>query len=401
MKRIQKTTAILCTLALLLASLLVPAAAEEKTPATPTDLEPVITDNQEPAEDEAQTVEPEEKEPEEIKADEDPKTEEEVPAGDEEEEADKEPADSLEIIITKFLQPGQAWNGTVKRKTPSILKLDFNYAQTVFILIEGHDVLAAVQKADRYSESPNEKGTDPETDRLVIELPAEAGSYLLSIRAGENSLLAKVDVSVMTRTGYDKWLDEQTEEKEDTQKETETETENTEKPESEPAEESEIQTEITEENTEDNNEEVTEEQNSQPDETDGEMSEEIYAPEEASEEGEAEPEADVTDGEKSEPEAKAEDEEETEDAPAIERSISVDVSWDVPDPVIGDTAHFKATLKGYDGLVYSMQWQYSPDHNDWFDLTGETKENMDIVVTPENNLFYWRIVVYVEEETED
>ena len=81
-----------------------------------------------------------------------------------------------------------------------------------------------------------------------------------------------------------------------------------------------------------------------------------------------------------------------------ERHITVDVSWDVPDPVIGDTAHLKAVLEGYDDLEYTMQWQCGPDKTTWFDIPGETGPVMDVVVTEENNVFYWRILVYVEEK---
>ena len=86
--------------------------------------------------------------------------------------------------------------------------------------------------------------------------------------------------------------------------------------------------------------------------------------------------------------------------PEPERSITVNITWDVPNPVIGDTAHFKADLNGYDGLTYTMQWQYGPDRKTWYDIPGETEASMDVVVTPENNLYYWRILVYVEEEQE-
>ena len=72
--------------------------------------------------------------------------------------------------------------------------------------------------------------------------------------------------------------------------------------------------------------------------------------------------------------------------------------------MIGDTAHFKATLTGYEGCDYSMQWQYSHDRNDWIDIAGETKDTLDVVVTEQNNFVYWRIIVYLEmpqEETEE
>ena len=72
----------------------------------------------------------------------------------------------------------------------------------------------------------------------------------------------------------------------------------------------------------------------------------------------------------------------------------------MPDPVIGDTAHFNAKLEGYEGLDYTVQWQYSPDQKTWYDLPDETNTNMDVVITEENNIVYWRILVYIIEEQE-
>ena len=73
----------------------------------------------------------------------------------------------------------------------------------------------------------------------------------------------------------------------------------------------------------------------------------------------------------------------------------------MPDPVIGDTAHFKAIMEGYEELQYTVQWQYSPDESTWYDIPNETNTTMDVVVTPENNIVYWRILVYVEESQEE
>ena len=83
-----------------------------------------------------------------------------------------------------------------------------------------------------------------------------------------------------------------------------------------------------------------------------------------------------------------------------DRKINVSVSWDVPNPVIGDTAHLKADMIGYEGLEYTMQWQYSPDRKTWYDVPGETEATMDVVVTEENNVVYWRILLYVKDPEE-
>ena len=100
------------------------------------------------------------------------------------------------------------------------------------------------------------------------------------------------------------------------------------------------------------------------------------------------------------PEGEPEEEPETEPEIPDDRSIRVDVTWDVPDPVIGDTAHFTAVLDGYEDLTYTIQWQYSPDRKTWYDIPNETSANMDVVVTEENNVVYWRILVFIEEEQE-
>lgn len=91
---------------------------------------------------------------------------------------------------------------------------------------------------------------------------------------------------------------------------------------------------------------------------------------------------------------------EDEELPEEERDITINVTFDTPNPVIGDTAHFSAVLTGYEQLTYTLQWQYSPDQTEWTDLPGETGETMDVVVTEENNTVFWRIVVDVEEDQE-
>ena len=413
MKMIQKALAVLCALVLLTAS----AFAEGETAATPSDLGPAATEEQIPTEDsvsEGETIEgtpvgdtiPEEvsEEVSDAEAEEElpdeiseevtaEQSEEEIPENNtfeeepaaehpveevsaeesgeeptEEKTNEDEPAPGIEIVVAKTLQPGQSWSGTIKHKTPTILKLDMNRAQTFYILVKGEDVLAAVQKADRYDETASGMPTDAETNELVIGLNAEAGSYLISLKAGDNSLLAKVEVIIMDQAAYDAWIAENQAAEEDGQQE-----------ETAAEQESETETEP---------EEGTEEP-----ETDPELP--------------AEPETDAEETTEANPEGEPEEETETEiqeepeDIPEPARIIEVYVTWDVPEPIIGDTAHFHAILTGYEGLDYTMQWQFSPDQKDWTDIEGETKEVMDVIVTEENNLLYWRIVIYLEQEQED
>ena len=286
---------------------------EPETPAEeeqePEENEPEQEEPAEPAEGEEEPESPaeEEEEPEENEPEQEPEDEE-------------DPSGGVEIVITKTLQPGQSWNGTLKRKTPTVLKLDVSSAEPVHMLVEGKNIWASVRKADSEADDAPKELTDPETNRVMVSWNAETGSYLITLGPNEGSLLARVNVTVMTQAAFDTWEAENYPEEEE--------------PGEEPLEEE-------------------------------------------------------------EPEEEEPEEEEPEEN---NRSITVNVTWDVPNPVIGDTAHFHAALEGYENLTYTMQWQYSPDREDWIDLPGETAQDMDVVVTPENNVVYWRIVVYVEDQ---
>ena len=74
-------------------------------------------------------------------------------------------------------------------------------------------------------------------------------------------------------------------------------------------------------------------------------------------------------------------------------SIPLSVLWDVPVPVIGDTAHFVADLSQYEGYKISIKWFYSEDGINWIQIEGETSGTMDVVVNRVNNLWHWRITV--------
>ena len=80
-----------------------------------------------------------------------------------------------------------------------------------------------------------------------------------------------------------------------------------------------------------------------------------------------------------------------------EHKVSFTYSWDEEKPSIGSVVHMKATLTGYEGLDYILQWQYSenPDVSGWTDYPDANEENLDIQITEENNNFYWRVLVYL------
>ena len=262
--------------------------------------------------------------------------------------SDEEVADSVEIIITKAVCIGDSWSGAMKKTKPAVLKLDIDHAQEVNLVVLGRHAWITVEKSDQVSENPVRTLTDDETSQTVISWYAEVGSYLITIGPVEPNLMAKVNITFMDAASYENWLTEQEEQTEELAEETEKQPDETEEPAEEPEEQIEEETDTTEEVVDESTEENIPESENKP-----------------------------------------------------ERHITVDVTWDVPDPVIGDTAHFEAILDGYDELQYTMQWQYSPDEITWYDIPNETNTTMDVVVTPENNIVYWRILVYVEDNQED
>ncbi len=324
-------------------------AYAEEVPATPTDLSPAgetvpALPDPEPAPAEEPEIVPA-AEPE-VKPTEVPK-----------EETAEEPIISVEVVITKTLAIGGSWEGKVSKTKPAILKLDVKQRCTVHIFVEGKDVWASVEKADHRTENPPRIQTDPDTERTIISLEAEEGSYLITLGPVEPNLLGMVAVTFMDNKAYTAWeaVQEANEQTED-----EPEEEHEEIPEETP-EEAPVPD---DENTIPKDEDVI------PDEEENTPNDENAIPDE------------------------------TEEAPRSLRHIDVEVTWDVPEPMIGDTAHFSAKLEGYDGLTYTMQWQYGPDNETWYDLPGETDTTMDVVVNEENNLYYWRIIVYIEDDQE-
>lgn len=78
-----------------------------------------------------------------------------------------------------------------------------------------------------------------------------------------------------------------------------------------------------------------------------------------------------------------------------DRSVSFQIFWDGK-AAIGEIAHFKANLVGYEGLDYTIQWQSSTDNNNWSDIAGETNESMDLLATEEANKLYYRVIVIIQ-----
>lgn len=375
--RFIRMLSILCTIMLMTGLVSVWASAEE-TAATPTDLAPSQEEAAVPEEEE--TVIPEEKEEEAIPTPEEgtevPEEKEEPQVPETREEEKKEevqepepPVESVEVIITKSVRLGETWEGVTRDTKLTVLKLDLDKAQTIHLIVEGKNAWANIRKSEQSADNLRKIEANSETKLAVINLEAEAGSYLITIGPVEPNKMAKAKATVLDDQGYAAW---------------EASLENTE--EEEPAEKPEAEPE-------------NEPEEEQPDEPEAEAENEPE--EEQPEEMATEPAEELTDEPAEEPEEEPVEEEKSESEITKERHITVDVSWDVPEPVIGDTAHFKAILEGYDGLQYTMQWQYSPDDINWTDIPNETKTTMNVVVTPENNIVYWRILVYVEDSQED
>lgn len=298
------------------------------------------------------------------------------------------PKVSAELIISKAVRMGGVWEGLTKDTNPATLKLDLDKAQKVHVIVEGRKVVwATVEKADRPESAPGKTLSDPETKRLIISFEAEQGSYLIRIGPEEPNRNAKVTVSFLDDEGYAAWEAALAEEAEQTAEETPEQTDEQEtgnEPDQPAAEQPADQEPEPDENAEtDNPETVTETETETETET---------APEN-------EAETDKTD--EAEPADEGEEGNRPESVLDAPRSIDVDLTWDTENPQIGDTAHLQATLNGYDALSYTLQWQYSEDDQNWTDAVGETGDRIDITITEENNYFYWRILVYIEQPNEE
>lgn len=381
----NRTLSVLCAVMLLISVVSAWAAAEEEA-ASPTDLKPV--EGETAAEPAKEDINPEEPAPEpQAEPKQVPKQEPEAklvtdpvqeptgeptgePAGEPDGEPDGEPEedgiDSVEVMITKTLTVGQSWDGKMKKTKPAVLKLDVTRLGTVYMLVEGKDVWATVEKSDRLTENPNRTQTNPETDRMVISWEAEEGSYLITLGPVEPNILAKATVSFMNQTAYDAWEAEQAEKEPEAEEEPETEPEAEKEPETEPAEEK-----------------------IKPEEQDEEPVPDTEQPENGEPE-ENRPKSE----ENSKNEQKIPDESE-------DRYVDVNLTWDVAYPILGDTAHLSATLYGYEGYEYTLQWQSSPDKETWTDVPEATGLSLDVVMTEENNYYYWRLVVYLEDDRKD
>lgn len=77
------------------------------------------------------------------------------------------------------------------------------------------------------------------------------------------------------------------------------------------------------------------------------------------------------------------------------RTIDIYVSWNGQEPAFGSTATLSAVLNGYGNAQCTIQWQTSKDDASWQNVPGGTGARLNVVVTEENHMDYWRVVVTV------
>ena len=383
----NRTLSILCAVTLLICAVSACAFADEEEYATPTDL----AETEEKTSPEEASVQPEtqleaveeaqeENEPE-AEREEENKTEEEIEPGDvneEPQEADPEESEgaieSVEIVITKIMAINDSWDGFVRDSRLAVLKLDLDKAQTVHMILEGNHVTASIRKSDREEVTLRTVVTDSETKQAIISWEAERGSYLVIISPDTPYEMAKAAVIFMNDETYIAWEEEQLPEVD----------EMVEEQRDDILEEKIIDSESLHE--EEDIEDIPEKSDNQPEneEYDGEedIKETISS--------------DINDDGIIQEENEGIREEITEEQ--TERYVEVSVTYDSPYPVLGDIAHFDATLFGYEEINYSIQWQYSIDHQEWNDIPNASETRLDMKITSENNHYYWRIIIFVEED---
>ena len=77
-----------------------------------------------------------------------------------------------------------------------------------------------------------------------------------------------------------------------------------------------------------------------------------------------------------------------------DRKIIIYAYWGENDYVeVGDQVQLTAELVGYEGLAYSLRWQYSQDGQGWSDLQNAVDSTYTFAVNESNYEMYWRIAV--------
>ena len=84
-----------------------------------------------------------------------------------------------------------------------------------------------------------------------------------------------------------------------------------------------------------------------------------------------------------------------EDALDPNRSIDLYATWNNQTPTLGGTVTFIAALKGYDNLIYTVNWQTSPDNENWVDIPDVIGLRYDVTTSLDNYADYWRVQVVI------
>ncbi|MEA4999460.1 MAG: hypothetical protein VB087_08750 [Candidatus Limiplasma sp.] len=81
-------------------------------------------------------------------------------------------------------------------------------------------------------------------------------------------------------------------------------------------------------------------------------------------------------------------------AAPVQRSVSI--KMDMPGTLsLGDTVTLTATLTGYEGQKLSLQWQYTFDGQQWFDVEGANQTSYAFTVSEQTAGTGWRLAVTV------
>ena len=78
-----------------------------------------------------------------------------------------------------------------------------------------------------------------------------------------------------------------------------------------------------------------------------------------------------------------------------DRKIDVYITSENTEIHFGDSVTLYAVMKGYDDCVFTVQWQISPDDNEYADIAGENGLTYTFIVTEQNYTNYWRIVATI------
>lgn len=80
-----------------------------------------------------------------------------------------------------------------------------------------------------------------------------------------------------------------------------------------------------------------------------------------------------------------------------DRRIDIYVSYEGEELDFGVEATLTAVPKGYEAVIYTLQWQTSKDDVNWQDIPGATESQYAVTVTEENYMDYWRVLVIIDE----